>query len=193
MPGKSLLIAATLVGGVTFYLVGLSTGAVTLVGFEQRRSEGRGIVSDNSGLQTDFRFFPVWLPTGGAVRADYEVDAELGSVAVSVSPPLLLKTSLQTATAYVAGRRSGSIVFVAREAGWYRFWSDATPIFGRRCHAPGASMVDIITGSDGCSSYKARYKVAWHLAGRAEPAAAGHVTIPIPAPNEKLATVRIGE
>lgn len=184
------LIAIGAASAAAFYFVGLATGAVTLVGYEQRSTEGRGFVRDDTGIQTKFTGMPVWLPAGHAVRADYEVDAPFGSLAVSVAPPLFLRTSLQAATAYVEGRRSGSILFIAKEPGWYRFRTDASPIGGPRCRGPNTTMLDVMIGSAECPSYRVRYTVSWHLAGDAA-AARSDTRLVIPAPNERLAVTHI--
>ncbi|RAI41598.1 hypothetical protein [Rhodoplanes roseus] len=188
MPRPTLLISATLLGAVSFYLVGLATGAVTLVGYERGNAVSRGLFVESSGLLSRFTMPPVYVPAGRALRADYTVDAKVGSLWVVIMQPFWSKVR---ATAYVAGERSGSIVFVAETAGWYEFYVDPTPVFGHRCHTPGADMVDILTGRDGCPRYDVRYTVSWHLADGAE-TGPRHVTVPIAGPDRQPPSARIG-
>jgi hypothetical protein len=188
MAANSLLIAAALAGGVSFYAVGLATGTVTLVGYESGNAVSRGMFVESSGFGADFRGPPVYLPAGRAVRADYEVDATIGALRLVIMQPFWSKV---TATAHVAGTRSGSVVFVARTSGWYKFYADTSTAFGRTCHQPGTSMVDILTGRDGCPHYDIRYAVAWHLASGHE-TGPHHVTVPIAGPNEKSGSAQIG-
>jgi hypothetical protein len=188
MSPNSLLIAATLAGGVSFYVLGLATGTITLVGYETGNVVSRGIAAESEGLGTFFRGFPVYLPEGHAIRADYDVDATVGSLYLVIMQPFWSKVR---ATAYVAGTRRGSVVFVARTSGWYKFYADTSTTFGRSCHRPDASMVDVLTGRDGCPHYDIRYTVSWHLAAGSE-AGPGHVTVPIAGPTEKTGSARIG-
>jgi hypothetical protein len=189
-PAAMLMACAVLIAVI--YAGGLLTGAITLVGYETRKVEAAGMVADHSGWQTSFLALPaVWLSPGRAIRVDYDVAADFGALALDVSPPLLLKTPLQTATAYVAGQRSGSVLFVAKSAGFYRFYTDPTPIGGPRCHPPGTTMLDIIKGQPDCPSYRMRYTVSWHLADPHD-ATVGLTRLSIPSPNETLAAIRIG-
>jgi len=184
----TLLITAIALGSATFYVVGLATGAVTLVGWESANLVSRGMVVESSGLTSQFAPLPVYLRAGGAVRADYTVDAKVGSLYLVIMQPFIPKVK---ATAYVAGERRGSLVFVARRSGWYRFYADTSPVFGHTCHAPGTGMVDILTGRDGCPHYDIRYTVAWHLADGRE-TGPQHVAVPIAGPDEPPPSARIG-
>jgi hypothetical protein len=188
VPLYNLLLGAVVAGGLSFYVVGLATGAMTLVGYESGNAVSRGIFTESSGLGSDVTPFPVYLPAGRAVRADYTVDAKIGSLWLVIMQPFW---SSVRATAYVAGERSGSIVFVARTAGWYKFYVDPTPVFGHRCHKPGTTMVDILTGRDGCPGYDVRWSVAWHLADGRE-TGPSHVTVEIAGPDETVPHARIG-
>ena len=55
------------------------------------------------------------------------MDATFGALSLTVAPPLVLRTPLQAATAYVAGKRTGSVLFVAQTPGWYTC-PDARPL-----------------------------------------------------------------
>lgn len=185
---SALPVTAVALGGLTFYLTGLATGAVTLVGWESGNAVSRGMVVESSGLVSTFGPLPVYLPAGRAVRADYTVDARFGALWLVVRQPFWSKIR---ATAHVAGERRGSVVFVAREAGWYKVSADTSPTFGRTCHAPGTSMVDILTGRDGCPHYDVRWSVSWHLADGRD-TGPDHVAVPIAGADEPVPHARIG-
>ena len=144
-------------------------------------------MADNSGLQSLFSGLPVvWLRQGSAIRADYAVDAEFGALELRVSTPL----RMQSATANVAGRRHGSVLFVAQTAGFYSYGLDPTPVGGPRCHPPGTTMLQVVVGDSKCPTYKLRFKVSWHLANAADTAGAT-ARIAIPAKSERSTYVRI--
>jgi hypothetical protein len=145
------------------YVIALAVGAISAVGYDSGRAEASGMVSDRSGLNTTAVGLPLlWLREGAALRADYDVDAEFGALELWVgSPPW---RTWRAATANIAGKRDGSMLFVAKSAGWYRFWVDPSPIGGPRCHPPGTTMLDILKGSRDCPTYKLRYAVTWRLA-----------------------------
>lgn len=188
MPLYTLLLGAVVAGGLSFYVVGLATGGVTLVGYGSGNAVSRGAFTESSGLITTFTGMPVYLPAGRAVRAEYTVDAKVGSLWLVIMQPFW---SSVRATAYVAGERSGSVVFVAKTPGWYRFYADPTTSFGRTCHKPGTSMVDILTGRDGCPHYDIRWSVAWHLADGRE-TGPDHVRVEIAGPDETVPHARVG-
>jgi hypothetical protein len=183
-----IAVAAVVAALAAGYVGGLGSGAITLIGYESRTAEAHGIVADNSGLQSLFSGLPVvWLRQGSAIRADYDVDAEFGALELWVSTPL----RMQSATANVAGKRKGSVLFVAQSAGFYSYRLDPTPIRGPRCHPPGTTMLQVIIGDSNCPTYKLRYKVTWRLATSADTAGAP-AQIAIPAESEKSIYIPIG-
>jgi hypothetical protein len=170
-----------------FYAVGLLTGAVTLVGYASATKAQSGAVS-TSTWSMSFGVPVVWLGAQQAIRADFDVDARFGAVTLTVAPPLPLRTSLQAATAYVEGTRTGSVVFVAEAPGWYTFSAEPSPLGGPRCGTPGLSLRNMLAGNPDCPVYDVRYSVTWHLAqGQAHAVA----RVSVPRPNGQLAVVRI--
>jgi hypothetical protein len=185
----AVAVAAVLAAVAIVYLGGLWTGAITLIGYESRSAEAHGMVADNSGLSSLFSGLPVvWLRQGGAIRADYDVDAEFGALELSVATPLRLRA----ATANIAGKRQGSVLFVAQSAGFYSYHPEPTPIRGPRCHPPGTTMLQVMIGDSNCPSYKLRFKVSWNLADVADTTGAP-ARIMIPAGHEKSIYVPIGD
>jgi hypothetical protein len=171
-----------------FYGVGLFTGAVTAVGYESGTKAQSGFsTTSNSGVSVGI---PVWLGAGSAIRADYAVEARFGSVMLSVAPPVFLRTSLQTATAYVEGSRAGSLLFVAEAPGWYTFDTDPSPQGGPRCGT--RSLKRIIVGDASCPTYDVSYSVTWRLADPQDLASGtGLARLSVPGPHGKLAVLRI--
>lgn len=169
------------------YALGLLGGAVTLIGYESGWERHQGW-STTFWFPIAFRLPVAWLPAGGAMRADYEVDAPHGSLAIDVAPPLILKTSLQTATAYVEGKRHGSVLFVAQTPGWYVFWSTPSVLGGPRC-AETPNLAKHLAGTTSCVGYEVGYRVVWRLADPHRNA--GIPRLDVPRPNETLVTLRI--
>jgi hypothetical protein len=163
-------------------------GTFSIVGYASGSERQQGIHGE--------RWFPVrfgvplWLRSGTVVRADFDVDAKFGALSLTVTPPLVFRTSLQAATAYVAGHRQGSVVFVIQSPGWYSLMHDATPVGGPRCPRQ-RSMAEIIVGSSDCPTYDVSYRVVWRLAN-ASVATAGLPRLNVPRPNERLVTQYIG-
>jgi hypothetical protein len=183
----SLLFVAALVAAGIAYVAGLAAGAFSLVGFEYRSQRQEGIGSTS---WFPIRLgIPIWLAAGGAVEADFDVDARFGAVTFTVTPPLFLRTSLQSATAYVEGRSRGRVLFVAQTPGWYSFYSDPTPVGGPRCRGPDTTMLDIFKGSRDCPTYDVSYTVTWRIADPHRAPATARLAVP--RPYEKLVTTRI--
>ena len=172
------------------YVAGLATGAFTLIGYEAQTKSQRGATSTRTGWATRFGV-PVWLAEGRAIQADFDVDARFGAVLLRVAPPLPLRTSLQSAVAYVEGKRAGSVTFVAEAAGWYTFEADPTPLGGPRCGKPELDARRMLIGDPDCPIYDVSYQVTWRLAGDGA-ASRGAPRLSIPRPHGKLATLRIG-
>jgi hypothetical protein len=190
MAGRTgVAVAAVLAAVAVFYFGGLWTGAITMIGYESRSAEAHGMVADNSGLQSVFSGLPVvWLRQGSAIRADYDVDAEFGALEFSVATPLWRRAAIGN----VAGRRHGSVLFIAQSAGFYSYGLDPTPIRGPRCHPPGTTMLQVMVGDSKCPTYRLRFKVTWNLANGADTTGAP-ARIMIPASNEKSIYVPIGD
>jgi hypothetical protein len=185
-PVAFALIALAAAGGT--YALGLATGAISVIGYESDSTSQQGAMRTRI-LPLSLRV-PVWLAAGQAVRADYEVDARFGAVTFTVAPPLVLRTSLQAATAYVEGRRNGSVLFTAQAPGWYTVRSDASPLGGPRCGSPSLSPRDLLIGRPDCPVFDVNYSVTWHLAGSAASTGA-MARLAIPPPQGTLVTVRI--
>jgi hypothetical protein len=186
-PVAFALIALAAAGSA--YVLGLATGAISVIGYESDSTSQQGAMRTRI-LPLSLRL-PVWLAAGQAVRADYEVDARFGAVTFTVAPPLVLRTSLQAATAYVEGRRSGSVVFTAQAPGWYTVRSDASPLGGPRCGSPSLSPRDLLIGRPDCPIFDVNYSVTWHLAGSAAASTGAMARLAIPPPHGTLVTVRI--
>jgi hypothetical protein len=185
-PAVFPLVALAAAGAA--YLLGLATGAVSIIGYESDSTSQQGAARTRV-LPISLRL-PVWLAAGQAVRADYAVDARFGAVTFTVAPPLVLRTSLQAATAYVEGRRSGSVLFTAQAPGWYTVRSDASPLGGPRCGSPSLSPRDLLIGRPDCPVFDVSYSATWHLAGSAASAGA-MARLAIPPPQGTLVTLRI--
>jgi hypothetical protein len=168
-PAKAVARVAVVAAGVFgCYLIALWTGIVTLIGYESRSAESYGIMSDHSGFSSLFPGLPVvWLRQGAAIRADYQVDAEFGGLRLWAEPPLLLRTPLQSANVSIAGKRSGSVLFVAQKAGLYRYQVYPTSIGGKNCYPGEGKLSDFIIGDSKCPTYRLRFAVSWHLASGA--------------------------
>lgn len=182
----SALALVALAAAAILYFAGLAVGAVSLVGFEYRSQRQTGFTGTSW-----FPFqvgMPIWLNAGGAVQADYDVQADFGAVMLSVAPPLVLKTSLQTATAYVEGKRAGSVLFVAQAPGWYSFWASPTPNGGPRCRGPNTTISDVMIGSSACPTFDVTYTVTWRMADAQRTATS---RLYVPRPHETLVTTRI--
>jgi hypothetical protein len=177
-----------LAGAAALYLLSLYGGAVTLIGYESGSERHQGW-STTYWFPVAFRLPVIWLHAGDAVRADYDVDAPYGALAIDVAPPLILKTSLQTATAYVEGQRSGSVMFIAQTPGWYVFWATPSVLGGPRCPEP-PDLAKSFLGLSKCVGYDVTYRVTWRLTDARE-AHAGVPRLTVPRPNEKLVTLRI--
>ena len=190
MPTRSsaafAVLALVAVAGA-FYAVGLLTGAVTLVGYASATKTQSGAVS-TSTWSMSFGVPAVWLSAQQAIRADFDVDAKFGAVTFTVAPPLMLRTSLQAATAYVEGKRAGSVLFVAEAPGWYTFAAEPSPLGGPRCGTPDLNLRDMVAGRPDCPVYDVRYSVTWHLAKDKAHAVA---RVSVPRPNGQLAGVGI--
>lgn len=183
----SLLAVLGVVGTGFIYAAGLYAGVFSLVGYASGQERQQGFSSE--------RWFPlqfgapVWIAAGRAVQADFEVDARFGALSLTVWPPVVLRTSMQAATAYVAGRRSGSVLFVVGNSGWYSLHTDPTPVGGARCPRQ-RGMAEVLIGSSDCPTYDVSYRVVWRLAdpGRT---AADVPRLHVPRPHEPLATTYI--
>jgi hypothetical protein len=181
-------LLAFVAAAACFYVVGLFSGAVTIIGYETDTKSQSGAVS------TSFWAFsvgvPIWLNARQAIRADFDVDARFGAVMMTVAPPLMLRTSLQAATAYVEGKRTGRILFVPEVPGWYTFSAAPSPLGGPRCGTPGLNLRDMTIGRPDCPVYDVVYSVTWRLADSHDPSAQV-ARVNVPRPNGKLAVVRI--
>jgi hypothetical protein len=187
-PRTFALAFLALVVAPCVYLAGVLTGIVTVVGYEAG-SETQTGATRTSILPVDIGI-PVWLREGQGVTADFDVDARFGAVTLTVAPPIWLRTSLQAATAYVEGKRAGSVLFIAQAPGWYTFESRSSPLGGPRCSKPELDLKRIIVGDRDCPTYDVRYSVTWRIAG--EEALAGSAPrLSVPRPNGKLVTLRI--
>ena len=171
-----------------FYLIALSTGAATSIGYE-RASKSQSGISTTATWGTSVGLPMVWLSAGQAIRADYAVEARFGSVMLTVAPPLFWRTSLQAAAAYVEGTRTGSLLFIAEGSGWYGFEAEPSPQGGPRCGTPG--LTRIIVGKAGCPTYDVSYRVTWRLASRDDVAGSGLARLAVPGPYGKLAVLRV--
>ena len=179
--------AAVALAAAVLYAGGLLSGAITLVGYESEQTSQVGAARTR---WWPIRLgIPVWLAAGDALAAEYEVEAKFGAVSISVAPPLILKTPLQTATVYVEGQRSGNVQFVAGSSGWYSFWTEPSPLGGPRCRRPGLNLRDMVIGDSSCPVYDVSYAVTWRLAERGGQAGP---RVFVPRPGETLATLRIG-
>jgi hypothetical protein len=171
-----------------FYLVALATGAVTAIGYERANASQSGMSASRTG-ETSVGMPLWWLAAGQAIRADYEIEARFGAVTLSVAPPLLLRTSLQVATAHVEGVRTGSILFVAATSGWYAFEAQPSPLGGPRCGT--ASLTRAFAGEPGCPTYDVSYRVTWRLASHDDVARSDLARLVVPGPRGKLAVLRV--
>jgi hypothetical protein len=176
-----------LVGAAAIYLLGLYGGAITLIGYQSGTERHQGW-STTRWFGLDVRLPVIWLDAGDAVRGDYEVEAPFGSLTLSVAPPLILRTSLQTATAYVEGQRRASVAFVVQEPGWYVFWASPSVIGGPRCPG-GTNLAKAFLGLSECPGYEVSYRVTWRIAEARH--AAGLPRMNVPRRNETLVTLRI--
>jgi hypothetical protein len=176
-----------LTAAALLYFAGLAAGAVSLIGFEYRSERQTGFTGTSwFPLRLGM---PIWLNAGGAVRADYDVQADFGAVILSVAPPLVLKTSLQTASAYVEGKRAGSVLFVAQTPGWYSFSASPTSNGGPRCRGPNTTISDVMIGSAACPTFDVTYTVTWRMADAQQAPATSRLYVP--RPHETLVTTRI--
>lgn len=158
---SSLALIIVVLLAMSGYALGLVTGAITIVGYQSETGSQHGF-SSVSWFPVKLAI-PVWLDAGGAIRADYEVDAPNASALLSVGPPLLLRSSsLHKAVVYVSGKRSGSITFIAQAPGWYSLDAAPSPIDGPRCSHP-RSMAQAMIGSSDCPTYVVSYSVTWRL------------------------------
>lgn len=181
-----IVVASFLVSG---YAVALGTGVVTIIGYHSETGSQHGF-SSVSWFPVDLSM-PVWLDAGGAVRADYEVDAPQGSALLGVGPPLPMRSSLlQKAVVWVSGKQSGSITFVSQAPGWYFMDAAPSPLGGPRCPR-GRSLAETMIGSSDCPTYVVSYRVIWRLTS-ARATSAGTARIAIPRSGEDLATLHIG-
>jgi hypothetical protein len=184
------LAALALIGAAAcLYVIGLITGAVTFVGYQAKTEKLVG-AARTSWWPIDIGV-PVWLKDRQAIRADFDVDARFGAVTLTVAPPLWLRTSLQAATAYVEGKRAGSVLFVAEAAGWYTFAAAPTASGGPRCGVPVLDLKRMIVGDADCPVYDVAYGVTWRLASERDLVANTFPRLHIPPPNGRLATLRI--
>jgi hypothetical protein len=181
------IIALACLGAAALYVVGVIAGAFSIVGYASGNERLWGFYGER---WFPLRFgLPMWLPSGTAVRADYVVDAKFGSLSLTVWPPVLLRTSLQAATAYVPGRRQGSVLFVIQSPGWYSLNNNATSIGGPRCPRE-RSLAEIVVGSRDCPAYDVSYRVVWRLVdAQRVPATVPRLTVP--RPNEALVSRHI--
>ncbi len=164
MPSRKLAIGLlALLAAAGAYVIGLFTGLVTFVGYEATTERQVG-ASRTTIFPVEFRL-PVWLQERQAIRADFDVDARFGAVILRVKPPLWLSTPLQSAVAYVEGKRAGSVLFVAEAAGWYNFEAEGSPNGGPRCGPPYLDAKHIIFGDSKCPTYDVTYRVTWRIAG----------------------------
>jgi hypothetical protein len=182
-------VLALIGAAACLYPLGLITGTVTFVGYEAKSAKLVGATRTswwpvNVGV-------PVWLNERQAIRGDFEVDARFGAVMLTVAPPLWLRTSLQAATAYVEGKRAGSVLFVAEAAGWYTFAAEPSANSGRRCGVPALDLKRMIVGDADCPVYDVAYGVTWRLASVRDLVANAFPRLHIPRPNGRLATLRI--
>jgi hypothetical protein len=193
LPARSSGFALlALLAAAVSYLVGLLTGAVTFVGYEAKTQSQTGAVR-TSYWPISFGMPAVWLEAQQGIRADFAVDASFGAVAFTVAPPLPLRTSLQAATAYVEGKRAGSVLFVAGAPGWYTFKADPSPLGGPRCGSPELSLHNMVIGNPKCPAYDVSYSVTWQLALQRDPGVAHALPrLTVPGPNGMLVTLRIG-
>jgi hypothetical protein len=184
----SAFVAVACLGAAILYAAGVFVGAFSIVGYASGSERQQGFHGER---WFPLRFgVPLWLPAGAAVRADYDIDAKFGALSLTVTPPLVLRTSLQAATAYVPGRRQGSVLFVIQSPGWYSFVNDTTPIGGPRCPRQ-RSMAEFIVGSSDCPTYDVSYRVVWRLADAAR-TPSDVPRLAVPRPNETLVTRHIG-
>jgi hypothetical protein len=184
----SAIVALVALGAACVYAMGVFAGIFSVVGYASGSERQEGFHGE--------RWFPLafevplWLPAGAVVRADYDIDAKWGSLSLTVTPPLVFRSSLQAATAYVSGRRQGSVLYVIQHPGWYSLVHDTTPLGGPRCPKE-RTMAQIMIGSSDCPTYDVTYRVVWRLAD-ATALAAGLPRLDVPRPNEKLVTLYIG-
>jgi hypothetical protein len=156
-------LLALLVAAAGAYAIGLFTGLVTVVGYGAKTEAQVGASRTTRGA-LEFGI-PVWLGERHAIRADFDIDARFGAVILRVKPPHWMSTSLQSAVAYVEGKRTGSVLFVAEAAGWYDFEAEGTPNGGPRCGQPYLDAKHIIFGDSKCPTYDVTYRVTWRIAG----------------------------
>lgn len=190
MPPRTVAIALSmlLIVAAALYALALRSGVVTFVGYEARSETLVG-----AGRSSTFPIevvMPVWLAEGQAIRADFEVDAAFGSVSLRVAPPLWWRTPLQAATAYVEGKRSGSILFVAGAPGWYMLEAEPSAIGGPRCGPAHLDLKHIVIGDPKCPVYDVNYRVTWHLAA-AQDLTGALPRLQVPRANGTLATLHI--
>lgn len=188
MPHRlSAAIALAALCAACLYTAGVLVGAFSIVGYASGSERQQGFHGE--------RWFPLafgmplWLPAGSIVQADYDIDAKFGALALTVTPPLVFRTSLQAATFYVAGRRQGRVAFVIQSPGWYSLGHDTTPISGPLCPRQ-RSMAEIMIGSSDCPTYDVSYRVVWRLADR-QGLARDLPRLNVPRPHETLATAYI--
>jgi hypothetical protein len=184
----SAIVAVACLGAALLYAAGVFVGAFSIVGYASGSERQQGFHGER-WLPLAFGV-PLWLPAGSVVRADYDIDAKWGSLSLTVTPPLVLRTSLQAATAYVSGRRRGGMLFVIRHPGWYRLMHDTTPLGGLLCPRQ-RSMAQIMIGSSDCPTYDVSYRIVWRLADVAA-LVSGLPRLDVPRPNEALVTHYIG-
>jgi hypothetical protein len=190
MPPKVSAIAlpALLGAAAAIYVIGLVAGMVSFVGYEARTERQAG-ATRTSTFPIEVGI-PVWLRAGQAIRADFDVDARFGAVTLTVAPPLWLRTSLQSATAYVEGRRSDAVLFMVQAPGWYTFKAEPTSIGGPRCGPKSLDLKHIVIGDAQCPVYDVSYRVTWRLAAEQDfgrPLA----RLEIPRPNGTLVVLHI--
>jgi hypothetical protein len=182
------LALLALLGVPAIYVAGVLTGFVTFIGYEARAEKLIG-ATRTSVFPVEIGI-PVWLNERQGIAADFDVDARFGAVTLTVAPPIWLRTSLQAATAYVEGRRSGSVLFIAEAPGWYSFDADPTPNGGPRCGKPSLDLKRMLIGDQNCPAYDVSYSVTWRIAGEQDFARVAP-RLKIPRPNGMLVTLRL--
>lgn len=184
----SAIVVVACLGAALLYAAGVFVGAFSIVGYASGSERQQGFHGER---WFPLRFgVPIWLQSGTVVRADYDVNAKFGALSLTVAPPLMFRTSLQAATAYVAGHRQGSVAFVIQSPGWYSLVNNTTPIGGPRCPRQ-RSMAEIMIGSSDCPTFDVSYRVVWRLTDAAQ-TASGVPRLAVPRPNETLVTRHIG-
>jgi hypothetical protein len=182
LAGCAILTVAAL------YLAGRYSGAITLVGYDSKRAPLAALAGTG---QIPIRFgVPVWLDAGEGIRADFDVEAGSGAVAVSVSPPALFDAPRPAATAHIEGKRAGTLVFTAAASGWYSFRAEPTRFGEPRCKSDWG-VAQLLAGGADCPAGDVQYSIAWHAAAPSDPHSAARLAIP--GPDDAPVDIRIGE